>query len=82
MSKSNDLIKANLVLGIRSANGKSQKIDRFFINQTRSGGLILTTDSDVLPKLTFIDDNFAFCHTFFSIILLMHVKFCNNVANN
>ena len=41
----------------------------------------MTTHLDVLPNLTFIDDNFAFCHTFFPIILLMQVKSCNNVAN-
>ena len=76
MSKSNDLIKAkNIVpqpqqqyrsweLGLQMVNHK--KLTDFF-NQIRSGRLILTTDSDVLPKLTFIDDNFAFCHTFFSM---------------
>ena len=59
MSKSNDLIKAkNLVpqpqqqytageSGLQMVNYK--KLTNF-INQTGSSGLILTTDSDVLPK--------------------------------
>ena len=85
MSKSIDLIDARkpspmtsaaiYVLGIRSANGKSQIIDRF-----------LSTKPDEfhphIQKLTLIDDNFAFCHTYFPVILLMQVKSCNNVANS
>ena len=44
--------------GLQMVNCKKIEI---FINQTVSGGLNLTADSDLLPKLTFIDDNFAFC---------------------
>ena len=66
MSKSNDLINAkNLApqpqqqyrsweLGLQIVNHKKLTD---FMKQT---GRILTTHSDVLPKLTFIDDNFAF----------------------
>ena len=40
------------------------------------------THVDLLPKLTFINDNFASCHTFFALIVLMQVRSCYNVANN
>ena len=91
MSKYNDLIKATFLVpqpqqqyrswesGLQMVNHK--KLTDFF-NQSGSSGLIPTVDSYVLPNLTLINDNFAFCHTFFSIILLMQVKVCNNEANN
>ena len=62
-------------LGLQMVNHKE------LTDYINHAGGILTTHLDGLPKLTFIDDNFAFCHMFLPIILLMQVKSCNNVAN-
>ena len=91
MSKSNDLIVTkDLVpqpqqqyrsweLGVQMVNHK--KLTDFY-QPNRIWWINSDCISDVLPKLTFINDKFVFCHTFFSKILLIQVKFCNNVANN